>query len=177
MNCSVVHCCDLTQHAAQHRTAICSLPHEWDGKGKNKCMCWVEDSLTGHKRKIKYLLLLLKPCTKQLMHNTVVHLQSTNAQPVPKQWQPTDHLLPVLQFHMVPYGMGYPFSQFGSTSLPDPFVPLASALVGQPEKLKSPCVSTAHQQLKFSKVEEWQRLGYSWQRNSLLTENKNLWNC
>ena len=112
MKCSVVHCCDLTQHAAQHRTAICSLPHEWDGKGKNKCMCWVEGSLTGHKRKIKYLLLLLKPCTKQLMHNTVVHLQSTNAQPVPKQWQPTDHLLPVLQFHMVPYGVEYPSGRF-----------------------------------------------------------------
>lgn len=80
--CLVVCCCDLTWHAAQHHTAICSLPCKWDGKEirKNKRMCFVEDSLTEHlKKKKKEKIFIITVIAKQVLHNVVSQLQSTSA--------------------------------------------------------------------------------------------------
>lgn len=89
------------------------------------------------------------------MYSTFAHYTLTNDKPIPNQQPPCSKLIPVLLFHVIPYGIEYPFGQFGSAVL---FFPLPgccaspdSMLAGQCETMKIPwiSVSTAEQQLKY----------------------------
>ena len=56
--------------------------------------------------------------TKQVMHNAIAHHSLTDAQLVPEQRSlHPGQLPPVYILGMTPYGLEYPFGQFGSAAL------------------------------------------------------------